>query len=628
MNKNKDEILEEREITGNKKKLLLWGSLALVLVILTAALLLIFLLPKGEKYYIETNSSLEVVLEGQGEYAEGEEVTIKAEDIEGYRFRNWTLNGIEVCKEFEYIFKASDETDGTYTANYDKLFKITLQDGEILSTDKTEAIENEEIKITLNNDAGIEGLYYIVEGTSVRVDIVDNKFNMPLGNVTIFISYAEELQKGLVFEIDEENKTADLISAPSDVVVPRSFSYYYKTPIKQYTIEKEVLTLKTDSLEMIMENMFKVMEYFNPMIDSQFVLYSDVLYTTNNGEQSINPIMTSELCAKIVMGEFDENAFPIQVEVLNSLNFDEPSKVLELINSGDELSMEMIMNSPKLLSEMIMALLLFPSSGGIFDQKSIWNSVNNKDLFIIEEGSNKYEVDLETGLNIIFVAYFQAESFGDPSMISFPVKFDFSNLKNVIYTEGDDYIVDGIHEVVYEGLYFDNITIPNTIKDFYSEYDGLDLSDTNINYLGTLEEWLSINWNSDYSGVNFNSNTHLYINGELLTEAIINKKDIDISVLGGDLKKLIITESVNNIYNNSYSYHSYNLKEIIIQSSEIYKQLTSSYSCGSISEYATTIKVLKTIVDNPDNINTYLNNESNFIRTEDSDYYIYTKVGE
>ena len=29
MNKNKDEILEEREITGNKKKLLLWGSLAL-----------------------------------------------------------------------------------------------------------------------------------------------------------------------------------------------------------------------------------------------------------------------------------------------------------------------------------------------------------------------------------------------------------------------------------------------------------------------------------------------------------------------------------------------------------------------------------------------------------------------
>lgn len=203
MNKNKDEILEEREITGNKKKLLLWGSLALVLIILTAALLLIFLLPKETKYYIRTESGLEVVLEGQGEYTEGEEVTIKAEDIEGYIFRNWTLNGIEVSKDLEYTFKVSDETDGTYRANYDKLFKITIaniENGSIL-TDKTEAIEGEEVEIEVspNVEYMLGEIYYIVEGTSVRVDIVDNKFEMPLGNITIYGNFEQvkyELELG------------------------------------------------------------------------------------------------------------------------------------------------------------------------------------------------------------------------------------------------------------------------------------------------------------------------------------------------------------------------------------------------------------------------------------------------
>ncbi len=72
-----------------------------------------------------------------------------------------------------------------------------------------------------------------------------------------------------------------------------------------------------------------------------------------------------------------------------------------------------------------------------------------------------------------------------------------------------------------------------------------------------------------------------------------------------------------------------NLTAVTIASEYVYTNLTSSVSsCGYLGEYATTIKVLKTIVDDISNINTYLNNTSNFTRTLDDDglYYTYTKL--
>lgn len=627
MSKREKEFLEENEMKSNKKKLMLWGSLAILAMLLIVAFLLIFLIPRDQEYYVGLESSLDVVLEGDGGYKEGEDVTIIASDIEGYRFRNWTLNGIEISKEKEYTFKAGETTEGTYIANYDKIFNITIQDDDgTLSVDKTEAIENEEVNITINNPAGIKGIYYILEGTSVRVDILNNKFSMPLGNVTIFVSYAEELeQKWLVFEIDEETKTADLIDAPSNVVVPQSFSYYYKAPTNQYTLNEDVLVLQTDVLESFMENIFKVMEYFNPIIDSQFALYSDVLYTPNNGEQCATPIMMSEFCAKVIMGEFTKEAFPMKVEVLYSLSFDKPSNLKELISNGDETTMEIIMKSPKLLSEVMMSALLFPSSGGIFDQKPIWNSVNSNDLFTFEMGGEEFKIDLETGLRAALVAYYQEESYGDPSVFSFPINFDFKNIKNIIYTEGDDYTVDCIREVPYSSLTFENITIPSTVKNIYSGYDGIDFNNTTINFLGDIDQWLSIDFESyGYGPVYFN-NIHLYINGELLTEVVLDK-DIDISMLGIDLKKITITDGVNDLYNNSYSSSAFAIEEVIVESAEIYKKLTSNYSCEGIIANTVNIRVLKTIVDNPENANTYLNDTANYTKAEEGDYYVYTKA--
>lgn len=622
MSKGEKELLEENEMKSNKKKLMLWGSLAIVVMLLIVAFLLIFLIPRDQEYYVGLESSLDVVLEGDGGYKEGEDVTISASDIEGYRFRNWTLNGIEISKDKEYTFKAGETTEGTYIANYDKIFTITIQDDDgTLSVDKTEAIENEEVNITINNPAGIKGIYYILEGTSVRVDILNNKFSMPLGNVTIFVSYAEELeQKGLVFEIDEETKTADLIDAPSNVVVPQSFSYYYKAPTKQYILNEDVLVLQTDVLETSIENVSKVMEYFNPIIDSQFALYSDVLYTPNNGEQSVTPIMMLELCAKIIMGEFTEEAFPMKVEVLYSLSLGKQSELLEL-SGQDE-----IMQSSKLMADYILAMsTILASSGGIFDQEGIWLSVNSDDIiFTLKDLRGWRNYDLKTGFMIALNAYFMGEE-ALSGLAYFPIELDLQKIKIIKYIEGDDYTVDCIREVPYSSLTFENITIPSTVKNIYSGYDGIDFNNTTINFLGDIDQWLSIDFNSyGYGSVYFN-NMHLYINGELLTEVVLDK-DIDISMLGIDLKKITITDGVNDLYNNSYSSSALAIEEVIVESAEIYKKLTSNYSCASIIANAVNIRVLKTIVDNPENTNTYLNDTANYTKAEDGDYYVYTKA--
>ncbi len=61
-------------------------------------------------------------VEGEGTFAEGEEVTIKAIAQDGYQFMNWTSYGREVSKEAEYTFKAARNIK--LVANFSKLTSI------------------------------------------------------------------------------------------------------------------------------------------------------------------------------------------------------------------------------------------------------------------------------------------------------------------------------------------------------------------------------------------------------------------------------------------------------------------------------------------------------------------------
>ena len=67
---------------------------------------------------------------------------------------------------------------------------------------------------------------------------------------------------------------------------------------------------------------------------------------------------------------------------------------------------------------------------------------------------------------------------------------------------------------------------------------------------------------------------------------------------------------------------------VTIESDDIYKVATGTYSnhAGYLLQYATTVRVLTTIVDTC--YNRYLENEANFTTSEEGEYTVFTKVNQ
>ena len=73
----------------------------------------------------------------------------------------------------------------------------------------------------------------------------------------------------------------------------------------------------------------------------------------------------------------------------------------------------------------------------------------------------------------------------------------------------------------------------------------------------------------------------------------------------------------------SIVYANCTITKLVIDSSIIYKAATNKNSAvGGLLQFAYTIKVLKTA---DDGTNTFLNNSSNYTKTESGDYYVYTR---
>ena len=151
---------EEKLIKERKKKKIIWTSItAGIVAIVTMILLLIFLIPRETKYEIELNSNITgVVLNGQGEYKDGEKVTIVAEEIEGYRFVGWSINGNIISTEKEYTFVIGEDTKGTYVANYEKLYEINIVNGKEENVTEQDYILGDEVRLVAEE---IEGYRFI-----------------------------------------------------------------------------------------------------------------------------------------------------------------------------------------------------------------------------------------------------------------------------------------------------------------------------------------------------------------------------------------------------------------------------------------------------------------------------------
>ena len=144
-------------------------------------------------YDVTTNSDIEVELKGQGKYAEGEKVILKADEVDNYRFIGWEFNNEIVSNDLEYKFTLNLNNHGIYKAVYEKLFTIEIDDSITygsVDAQVTNAINNEQITLTVtpNEDYELSRLWYST--ASEEVEITGNTFEMPEENIVIHAIFA------------------------------------------------------------------------------------------------------------------------------------------------------------------------------------------------------------------------------------------------------------------------------------------------------------------------------------------------------------------------------------------------------------------------------------------------------
>ncbi len=168
------------------------GSAVVVVILFVMLYLFVW---KKPIYTIDLSCNYDTIsseLSGGGEYIEGQEVTLIAPRQNGYNFLNWTRDGEIVSTEYIYSFIISNETMGSYRANYqlrDYTISIDSQNGNVNIQDS--ASYGEVVQFEVFADAGYEfgEAYYIESGKTEPIYITDNSFTMPANTITIYFNY-------------------------------------------------------------------------------------------------------------------------------------------------------------------------------------------------------------------------------------------------------------------------------------------------------------------------------------------------------------------------------------------------------------------------------------------------------
>ncbi len=92
------------------------------------------------------------------------------------------------------------------------------------------------------------------------------------------------------------------------------------------------------------------------------------------------------------------------------------------------------------------------------------------------------------------------------------------------------------------------------------------------------------------------------------------------------IETITITNNAIQIIGNDAFKDCINLKNIIVESDFVYNNLKIADYDNGLLDNAKTIQVLKTIVNNQENTNDYLNNTDNYTKSEMDEYYIFTKL--
>ena len=229
-----------------------------VVVLIGLALGAYFLIFKKntETIVIKTTANIanQSEISGAGVYEVGEQVTLKAGEVKGYTFRNWTKEGQLVRSSSEYKFKASKETEGTYKANYTaNNYEINKGEGTLTFTTVENADFSSLVSVT-NLPTAKRGYYirtyYVKEGSTNKVDF-ENSFLMPASNITIYAEEAIANYK-IKYNVDggtlSNNKvTYTFLDETFTLVNPTKPGYEFlgwvdsknTMPNKEYKIEKD-----------------------------------------------------------------------------------------------------------------------------------------------------------------------------------------------------------------------------------------------------------------------------------------------------------------------------------------------------------------------------------------------------
>ena len=193
---------EFTEIKPRKKRgALIAGICATIAILGIGGVVTGVTLVKNKTYSITINTPFPGSASGQGTtYKLGDTVTLKAEEVTGYKFEGWTLNNGEeyVSTDAEFSFKLTKELVGQWSAVYTQIdYTVESQSTYITGLPTSPVHYQDEVTFTVSDKTGyeIEKVYYTVGDDANQTTINGTNgtysFEMPADNVKIFVTFKQ-----------------------------------------------------------------------------------------------------------------------------------------------------------------------------------------------------------------------------------------------------------------------------------------------------------------------------------------------------------------------------------------------------------------------------------------------------
>ncbi len=549
-----------------------------------------------------------------------------------YGLEEVVVNSSEIYLDLKDIYSCGDLILNPRTVKVLKSIDENSENNDFLNN-PTNTIKEEEkdyyvykfnfYKINISENA--------VEGGSVRVSKYTRIHASERVNIFVSPTITDEIIYKLtnLYYFDDSNAKVNLEIENFSFVMPSS----------DITLHYEFT-----AVERVDDNVYENETIFTPEIPSSYsLLVYPIDYEIDmQNSDSLNSLYDGNYGLSL------EGLIYIILRLVNASayvkNDEEPIQLVTIDESG-----EMVM-SPELSNMEDITKLVLPSEFEgtfIINQEEDLSTALSVSPFLMLALNMAYSFDYKVGENGTWETVSYADfnvDFDNLDIEQFMLMFNIKEgdtiyYKNIIYSafyavKGDDILIDTIvHDGDFIGGRFaETMIIPETIKEIRLNPSFNFTGTTEFHYQGSLDKFMTINF---VGGSLFDSSemygdglgNKLFINGELVTEIEI-KSNVSTTLFRNYkyLKKVVIKDGEFQIENEAFL-GCINLSEVIIENTNVYKSLLNEMACGYLVENAGTIKVLKSIVDNPDNTNTYLNNESNFIKTEEGDYYVYTIIG-